>query len=63
MFMRDYVFILEPPYIFLEYSNRFLEYSNGEGQTTNTPNGLGPQPNSRTQEKKMREHPLTADIN
>ena len=24
---------------------------NGEGQTTSTPNGLGPQPNSRTQEK------------
>ena len=28
MFMKDYVFLLEPQYIFLEYSNIFLEYSN-----------------------------------
>ena len=25
---KDYVFLLEPQYIFLEYSNIFLEYSN-----------------------------------
>ena len=28
MFMKDYVFVLDPQYIFLEYSNIFLEYSN-----------------------------------
>ena len=31
--MKDYVFLLEPQYIFLAYSNIFLEYSN-RGQKT-----------------------------
>ena len=51
MFMKDYVFVLETHYIFaqysstfLEYSSMFLEYSNWEGQTTSTPNELGPKP-------------------
>ena len=30
LFMKDYVFVLGPQYIFLEYSNMFLEYSKGE---------------------------------
>ena len=33
-----------------------------EGQTARIPNGLGPQPISRTQEKQRREQTLTADI-
>ena len=28
LFMKDYVFVLEPQQMFLEYSNRSLEYSN-----------------------------------
>ena len=28
LFMKENVFVLEPQYIFLEYSNMFLEYSN-----------------------------------
>ena len=33
---KDYVFLLEPQYIFLEYSNIFLEYSNMGQRTRDT---------------------------